>query len=119
MDKIIPDEGLDLLGSFDDLDAALIGDEEFAKACSMIETGNAEENVIEDEDDDDFSEVDPDTDYSDDLSDLDDVENDAKALIAADRELMKDPFEEDETIDAAIGDDADEYIEDDEDEDEE
>lgn len=99
----------------DEVDCACLSDEDFQKA--LIDMNNAE--VVNEEDDiiDDVEIVDTNIDYDGSIPSADIVDMDADDLIAAERDIAHDPFEDDEIIDAAIGDDEPDF-EDDNDDDE-
>jgi len=112
-EKTIADNSFDsIFGIEDSIDAAIIGDEyvdeELANMKADADAGVLNTPISEELDGDEFSAdedediIDSDMDYEEDLSDPDPVESDAIDYIEAEKELIKNPFEEDETIDIAI-----------------
>lgn len=92
------------LESFDDeVDCAIMNDPEFREAVADMASkrSTAEEEVIEDEDE----VVDTNIDYDGSIPDADIVDMDADDMLAAERDIAHDPFEDDELIDIAIGED--------------
>ena len=122
MDKygssIVPsDESIfDKMGYIDDeVDCAILRDDDFEKALSNIDEcidNNNDKCVKEsesyDEDYDDFEDdeiddiIDSNQDYSNDVVDNTVEGLDADEMLAAERDLAFDPFEDDEIIDAVI-----------------
>jgi hypothetical protein len=103
--KTIPDNAadFDIMPFEDEIDAAIASD---ARVAAM------EENL------DDVEIDEPDYEFTDDAIDADDLEDtdledyDAEEIAAAEKELISNPFEDDEVIDAAIGNDDGDDIED-------
>jgi hypothetical protein len=103
--KTIPDDtcDFDIMPFEDEIDAAIASD---ARVAAM------EENL------DDVEIDEPDYEFTDDTVDADDLEDasledyDAEEIAAAEKELISNPFEDDEVIDAAIGNDDGDDIED-------
>lgn len=95
----------------DEVDCAILNDEQFAASLSNVD--NAEPTSIDEIDDkEDEDLVDPNVDYSEDIHSADMVDMDADDMIAAERDLMLNPFEDDDIIDTAIENDG-EFDEDD------
>lgn len=108
----ILEEALDAIEPIEDeIDCAILNDEQFATSLSNID--NAESTAIEEIDDREEEDlVDPNVDYSEDIHSADMVDMDADDMIAAERDLMLNPFEDDDIIDTAIENDG-EFDEDD------
>lgn len=95
----------------DEVDCAILNDEQFAASLSNVD--NAEPTSIDEIDDKEEEDlVDPNVDYSEDIHSADMVDMDADDMIAAERDLMLNPFEDDDIIDTAIENDG-EFDEDD------
>ena len=109
MDNIITqDLNLDLLDNIDDeIDCAIMSDPQFIEALSKIEA----QDYLEDEDEP----TDLTVDYTDELVEPDIVSTDADDLLAAERDIAFDPFEDDELMDSIPDSDEEIEIEDDED----
>ena len=105
MDKVISDVDLDLMDIDDEVDCAILDDEDFVKALESIEKG---ELVLEDEDEP----TDLDIDYTDALVEPDMVSTDADDLLAAERDIAFDPFEDDDIMDSIEGSDEEIEVED-------
>jgi len=85
----------------DEIDCAILNDEQFAACLSDID--NAESTATEELNEEDEELVDVNVDYSEDIHSPDMVDMDADDLIAAERDVMTNPFEDDEIIDIATG----------------
>ena len=110
MEKVISNIGLDILGFDDEVDCAILDDEEFNKALSELEAGELEL------DDDEEDVLDTDLDYSETPVEADMVSVDADDLLAAERDLAFDPFEDEELMDSiSDSDDTDIIVNDEED----
>lgn len=110
----VSDVEVSTLDTFDDvIDCAILDDDNMVGSISDIENSPA---TTEPDDDDDL--IDATVDYSDDLHEPDFVDVDAESMIAAERDLLYDPFEDEEIVDAisngedVLLDDEDNYIED-------
>lgn len=103
---------IDCINSIEDPeDCAILGDEDMENALIDSDT----EELPDNDDDDD---IDLDQDFTGDIADLDIEGVDADDIIAAERDIAHDPFEDDELIDAATnGGDDDSIFLDDDDED--
>lgn len=100
---------IDCINSIEDPeDCAILGDEDMENALIDSDT----EKLPDDDDDIDLNQ-----DFTGDIADLDIEGIDADDIIAAERDIAHDPFEDDELIDAATngGDDDDIFLDDDED----
>ena len=100
---------IDCINSIEDPeDCAILGDEDMENALIDSDT----EELPDDDDDIDLNQ-----DFTGDIADLDIEGIDADDIIAAERDIAHDPFEDDELIDAATngGDDDDIFLDDDED----
>lgn len=105
---------IDCINSIEDPeDCAILGDEDMENALIDSDT----EDLPDDEDYEDDDDIDLNQDFTEDIADLDIEGIDADDIIAAERDIAHDPFEEDELIDAATngGDDDDIFLDDDED----
>ena len=111
MSDIVKNEELDSsVMSFDDeIDCACLSDEDFQEALASVNT--AQPTVDEELDDED--EIDVNLDYTGSKPDADIVDQDADDLLAIERDLAYNPFEDEDIIDAAIGDDEPDFDEDD------
>lgn len=110
MDKIIPNEQMEIIGGFDDeIDCAIMDDEDMISALAGIDS------TAPDEDENDEV-VDVNVDYYNDLHTPDIVDQDADDYIAAERDIMFDPFEDDDIMDA-VDNDNEEFFDDEDDED--
>lgn len=100
-----PNDNFDyvLEGFEDEVDCAIMNDPEFREAVADMASkqSTAEEEVDHSEDEI----VDTVIDYDESTPDADIVDMDADDLIAAERDIAHDPFEDDELIDIAIGED--------------
>ena len=107
---------IDCINSIEDPeDCAILGDEDMENALIDFDTEELpDDDECENTDDDD---IDPNQDFTEDIADLDIEGIDADDIIAAERDIAHDPFEDDELIDAATngGDDDDIFLDDDED----
>lgn len=107
---------IDCINSIEDPeDCAILGDEDMENALIDSDTEELpDDDECENTDDDD---IDPNQDFTEDIADLDIEGIDADDIIAAERDIAHDPFEDDELIDAATngGDDDDIFLDDDED----
>lgn len=107
---------IDCINSIEDPeDCAILGDEDMENALIDSDTEDLpDDGDYEDTDDDD---IDLNQDFTGDIADLDIEGIDADDIIAAERDIAHDPFEDDELIDAATngGDDDDIFLDDDED----
>jgi len=109
---------IDCMNSIDDPeDCAILGDEDMENALLDSDSEEIPDNDDEDLGDED---IDFDQDFTGDLADLDIEGVDADDIIAAERDIAHDPFEDDELIDAATngGDDDSIFLDDDDDIDE-
>lgn len=106
MDKVISNVDLDLMDIDDEVDCAIMDDEDFIKALQSIEKGE----LLEDEDE----ATDLDIDYTDSLVEPDMVSTDADDLLAAERDIAFDPFEDDDIMDSIEGSDEEIEVEDEE-----
>lgn len=108
---------IDCINSIEDPeDCAILGDEDMENALINSDT----EELPDDDDYDDIDDdgIDLDQDFTGDIADLDIEGVDADDIIAAERDIAHDPFEDDELIDAATnGGDDDSIFLDDDDED--
>lgn len=107
----VVDNSFDItIGGFDDeVDCAIIGDQDMQDALKALEE-NPNATIVDEEIDLDSSDsIDPSVDYSDDVVSSDFTSIDADDVIAAERDMAYDPFKDDEIIDAATGGD-DEYV---------
>ena len=98
---------IDCINSIEDPeDCAILGDEDMENALIDSDT----EELPDDDDDIDLNQ-----DFTGDIADLDIEGIDADDIIAAERDIAHDPFEDDELIDAATngGDDDDIFLDDD------
>lgn len=105
---------IDCINSIEDPeDCAILGDEDMENALIDSDT----EDLPDDEDYEDDDDIDLNQDFTGDIADLDIEGVDADDIIAAERDIAHDPFEDDELIDAATngGDDDDIFLDDDED----
>lgn len=105
---------IDCINSIEDPeDCAILGDEDMENALIDSDT----EDFPDDEDYEDDDDIDLNQDFTGDIADLDIEGIDADDIIAAERDIAHDPFEDDELIDAATngGDDDDIFLDDDED----
>ena len=115
MAKITDNEELNssVMDFEDEVDCACLRDEDFQEALADVNTAvSTNEEEIEDDDDDEI--VDTTLDYDGSIPSADVVDMDADDLLAAERDIAHDPFEDDEVIDAAIGDDEPDFEDDDE-----
>lgn len=100
-----PNDNFDyVLESFEDeVDCAIMNDSDFREAIADMASkqSTAEEEVDHSEDEI----VDTVIDYDESVPDADIVDMDADDLLAAERDIAHDPFEDDELIDIAIGED--------------
>ena len=106
----VTDEFESSVAYFDDeVDCAILSDPEFEDSLADMASkmSTAQEEL---EDDDDL--VDVNVDYTDSVPGADIVDMDADDIIAAERDIMHNPFEDEDLIDAAVGEDIE--IEDDE-----
>lgn len=107
---------IDCINSIEDPeDCAILGDEDMENALIDSDTEDLpNDDEYDDIDDDD---IDLNQDFTGDIADLDIEGVDADDIIAAERDIAHDPFEDDELIDAATngGDDDDIFLDDDED----
>lgn len=97
---------IDCINSIEDPeDCAILGDEDMENALIDSDT----EELPDDDDDIDLNQ-----DFTGDIADLDIEGIDADDIIAAERDIAHDPFEDDELIDAATngGDDDDIFLDD-------
>lgn len=94
-------------------DCAILGDEDMENA--LIDSDTEELPDDDDYDDIDDDDIDLNQDFTGDIADLDIEGVDADDIIAAERDIAHDPFEDDELIDAATngGDDDDIFLDDD------
>lgn len=95
-----------LLDFEDEVDCAIVNDSKFESAMSDIANADstAQEETTDDElGDDDI--VDTSIDYDDSIPGADMVSIDADDIIAAERDIAHDPFEDEDLMDAAVGDD--------------
>lgn len=103
---------IDCINSIEDPeDCAILGDEDMENALIDSDTEELpDDNDYEDTDDD----IDLNQDFAGDIADLDIEGIDADDIIAAERDIAHDPFEDDELIDAATngGDDDDIFLDD-------
>ena len=106
---------IDCINSIEDPeDCAILGDEDMENALIDSDT----EELPDDDDDIDDDDIDLDQDFTGDIADLGIEGVDADDIIAAERDIAHDPFEDDELIDAATnGGDDDSIFLDDDDED--
>lgn len=107
---------IDCINSIEDPeDCAILGDEDMENALIDSDTEEfPDDSDYEDTDDD----IDLNQDFTGDIADLDIEGIDADDIIAAERDIAHDPFEDDELIDAATnGGDDDSIFLDDDDED--
>lgn len=105
---------IDCINSIEDPeDCVILGDEDMENALIDSDT----EDLPDDEDYEDDDDIDLNQDFTGDIADLDIEGIDADDIIAAERDIAHDPFEEDELIDTATngGDDDDIFLDDDED----
>ena len=105
---------IDCINSIEDPeDCAILGDEDMENALIDSDTEELPDDDYEDTDDD----IDLNQDFTGDIADLDIEGIDADDIIAAERDIAHDPFEDDELIDAATngGYDDDIFLDDDED----
>lgn len=105
---------IDCINSIEDPeDCAILGDEDMENALIDSDT----EELPNDGDYEDDNDIDLNQDFTGDIADLDIEGIDADDIIAAERDIAHDPFEDDELIDAATngGDDDDIFLDDDED----
>lgn len=99
------EDALDCMNLIDDVeDCAILTDEEMEKS---IMDSNSQDFPDDDEDDldDEEDEIDIDQDFEDDIVDLNIEGVDGDDIIAAQRDIAYNPFEDDDIIDSAIGDD--------------
>lgn len=91
-------------GIDDEIDCAILNDENFRDALADIDTTQptAEEEL---EDDEDIDLTDTSLDYDGSIPGTGIEDMDADDYIAAERDIARNPFEEDELIDSAIGED--------------
>lgn len=90
----------------DEIDYAIMCDPKFEEALADMASKQPtveEERYDDDCDDEDY--IDTDMDYYESTPSADIVDMDADDLLAAERDIAHDPFEDDEIIDIAIGDD--------------
>lgn len=116
MAKIIDNEELNssVMDFEDEVDCACLRDEDFQEALADVNTAvSTNEEEIEDDDDEI---VDTALDYDGNIPSADVVDMDADDLLAAERDIAHDPFEDDEVIDVAIGDDEPDFEDDSDDE---
>lgn len=108
---------IDCINSIEDPeDCAILGDEDMENA--LIDSDTEELPDDDDYDDIDDDDIDLNQDFTGDIADLDIEGIDADDIIAAERDIAHDPFEDDELIDAATnGGDDDSIFLDDDDED--
>lgn len=98
------------IGGFDDeVDCAIIGDQDMQDALAALEKDPNATIVDEEIDMGSSDAIDPSVDYSEDVVSADFTDMDADDIIAAERDMAYDPFKDDELIDAATGGD-DEYV---------
>lgn len=97
------DFDLDLMDEIEDeLDCAVLNDDQFNAALTDIQN---KDGIMKEVADDEDEVVDVNVDYSYDLVEPDMVSVDADDIIAAERDLAMDPFEDEDIMDA-IGDEA-------------
>lgn len=91
-------------GFDDEVDCAIMNDPKFTEAIADMasQQPTAEEELTTDDSED---MVDTTLDYEGSIPGTDITDMDADDLLAAERDIMHDPFEDDELFDAAIGDD--------------
>lgn len=107
---------IDCINSIEDPeDCAILGDEDMENA--LIDSDTEELPDDDDYEDTDNDDIDLNQDFTGDIADLDIEGIDADDIIAAERDIAHDPFEDDELIDAATngGDDDSIFLDDDED----
>lgn len=111
MADIVKNEELDssVMGFEDEIDCACLSDEDFQEALADVNT--AQSTVEEELDDDD--EIDVNLDYTGNKPDADIVDQDADDLLATERDIAYNFFEDEDIIDAAVGDDEPDFDEDD------
>lgn len=102
-------KNIDNLAFEDELDCAILNDTRFMEALANIDTA---QSTAEEETNDDDEQIDIHADYTNDLHEPDFISVDADEMIAAEREIELDPFEDEEIIDAALGDGAEEMLDD-------
>ena len=91
---------IDCINSIEDPeDCAILGDEDMENALIDSDTEELPYDDYEDTDDDD---IDLNQDFTGDIADLDIEGIDADDIIAAERDIAHDPFEDDELIDIAM-----------------
>ena len=108
---------IDCINSIEDPeDCAILGDEDMENA--LIDSDIEELPDDDDYDDIDDDDIDLNQDFTGDIADLDIEGVDADDIIAAERDIAHDPFEDDELIDAATngGDDDSIFLDDDDEE---
>ena len=86
----------------DEVDCAIMSDPKFEEALADMATAPA--TAAEEVHDEDEDLVDTSMDYDGSIPKADIVDMDADDVLAAERDIAHDPFEDDELIDAAIGD---------------
>lgn len=113
MASILKNEELDssVMGFDDEIDCACLSDEDFQEALADVNTAQptADEEVNEDSDE----LADLNMDYTGCKPDADIVDQDADDLLATERDVAYDVFEDEDIIDAAVGDDEPDFDEDD------
>ena len=114
MADIVKNEELDssVMGFDDEIDCACLSDEDFQEALADVNTAQS----TADEELDDVDEIDLNMDYTGAKPDADIVDQDADDLLATERDIAYDVFEDEDIINAAVGDDEPEIDDDDEDE---
>ena len=103
MDKFdFEDTTFSMFDGFEDAtDCAILNDDQVEESILDMETEKATTEPETDEDE----VVDVNVDYDEDVPSADMVDIDADDVIAAERDIAYDPFEDDEIIDAVVGDD--------------
>lgn len=88
----------------DEVDIALAINESDDEEFDEFDDEESIDNEIELDDENIEDEIDTELDYSDEVPEVNDVDMRASDMIAAERDLLADPFEDDDVIDVAIGD---------------
>lgn len=113
MASILKNEELDssVMGFDDEIDCACLSDEDFQEALADVNTTQPTADEEVDEDSDELADLN--MDYTGCKPDADIVDQDADDLLATERDVAYDVFEDEDLIDAAVGDDEPDFDEDD------
>lgn len=113
MASILKNEELDssVMGFDDEIDCACLSDKDFQEALADVNTAQPTADEEVDEDSDELADLN--MDYTGCKPDADIVDQDADDLLATERDVAYDVFEDEDLIDAAVGNDEPDFDEDD------